>query len=91
MKLKKKPSQRVNISKTKGLALSPSAQSAMLERVKFKIQMKLLLGLLTRYNLQIITLQQITDLVDTLQSIVDKHNNKKNGGQNSNANIQRQN
>lgn len=85
MKLKKKqPAQRKNIT-TKGLALAPSAQSAMVMHIKFKIQLKLLLGLLTRYNLQIITLQQITDLVDTLQSIVDKHNKNKKGGQKSNA------
>ncbi|MYL82457.1 hypothetical protein GTA51_04800 [Desulfovibrio aerotolerans] len=73
MKLKKKSGQRVNISKTKGLALSLSAQSIMLERVKFKIEMKKLLNLLSSYGLSIISLEQISLLNQSLSDVVKRH------------------
>lgn len=73
MKLKKKqPGQRQNIA-AKGIKLSQSSQSIMLQNVKFKIELKKLLNILSTYGLSIISLEQISLLNQSLADIVKRH------------------
>jgi len=83
MKLTKK---RVNITKTKGVTLSPLASLKLMNTTKFNIKLKVLYNLIERYGESIISYHQLCDLISALEQVIQRHEDKiknKNGGKNA--------